>query len=189
VQQEDSNFGKEEFFIMLIEYNGKCPHIGENVFIAPNAMLIGDVTIEDGASIWFGVVLRADQGQIIIKAGANIQDNSVLHTNEVGPTYIGENVTIGHSVSMEGCRIERHAVIGMNTVVLEGATVGEGAMVAANSVVGINQQIPAGHLAAGAPAQVKKPLSGAAQKVVEESSLHYHELRNEYLRHGIGLKQ
>jgi carbonic anhydrase/acetyltransferase-like protein (isoleucine patch superfamily) len=173
---------------MLIEYNGKYPRIGENVFIAPNAMLIGDVTIEDGVSIWFGVVLRADQGQIIIKTGANVQDNSVLHTNEVGPTYVGENVTIGHSVSMEGCRIERNAVIGMNAVVLEGATVGEGAMVAANSVVGIGQQIPGGHLAAGAPAQVKKPLGGAAQKVVEEASVHYHELRDSYIRQGISLK-
>lgn len=174
---------------MILEYNGKRPQIGQNVFIAPNAVIIGDVIIEDGASIWFGVVLRADQNQIIIKAGANVQDNSVLHTNDAsGPTYVGENVTVGHSVSMEGCRIEAGAVIGMNAVVLEGAEIGAGAMVAAGAVVGINFQVPAGHLAAGVPAQVKKPISGAAAHSIEISAAHYHEFRDNYLQQGHGLK-
>lgn len=172
---------------MLIEYNGKQPQIGQNVFIAPNAMLIGDVILEEGVSIWFGAVLRADQNQIVVGAGSNVQDNAVLHTNEEnGPTIVGSNVNIGHAVTMEGCRIGDGAVIGMNTVILGGAEIGERAMVAAGAVVGVNFKVPAGHLAAGVPATVKKPLSGAAAEAVETSAAHYHKLRDSYLRQGIG---
>ncbi|HEX2910012.1 MAG TPA: gamma carbonic anhydrase family protein [Chloroflexia bacterium] len=175
---------------MLIEFNGKKPRIGQNVFIAPNATLIGDVVVEDGASIWFGAVLRADQNQIVVEAGANIQDNSVLHTNdEDGPTVVGANVTIGHNVTMEGCRIEANAVIGMNAVVLGGAVIGEGSMIGAGSVVGAYFNVPAGHLAVGIPAAVKKPLSGAALEAVQHSAEHYHHLRDTYLKHGVGIPE
>lgn len=173
--------------MLLIEYHGKRPQIGRNVFIAPNATLIGDVVIEDGVSIWFGAVLRADQNQILIQAGANIQDNSVLHTNdEDGPTVVGPDATIGHGVTMEACRIGRGAVVGMNSVVLGGAEIGEGAMLAAGSVAGAYFKLPPGHLAAGAPAVVKKPLSAASAKAVEHSGPEYHHLRDSYLELGIG---
>jgi carbonic anhydrase/acetyltransferase-like protein (isoleucine patch superfamily) len=172
---------------LIIEYKGKRPQIGRNVFIAPTATLIGDVIVEDGASIWFGAVLRADQNQLLVQAGANIQDNAVLHTNKSdGPTVIGPNATIGHCVTMEACRIGRGALIGMNAVVLGGAEVGEGALVAAGAVVGAYAKIPAGHLAAGAPALVKKPLSGASAHAVEEGPIEYHHLRDSYLAQGIG---
>jgi carbonic anhydrase/acetyltransferase-like protein (isoleucine patch superfamily) len=172
---------------LIIEYNGKRPMIGPNVFIAPNATLIGDVVIEEGASIWFGVVLRADQNRIIVRAGANIQDNSVLHTNEDnGPTEVGPDATVGHAVTMEGCRIGRSAVIGMNAVVLGGAEIGDRAMVAAGAVVGAYFKVPEGHLAAGIPASVKKPLSGAALEAVDTSAGHYHHLRDAYLKMGVG---
>lgn len=171
---------------MLIEYKGKRPQIGQNVFVAPNATLIGDVVLEEGVSIWFGVVLRADQNRILIQAGANVQDNCVLHTNDEGPTVVGPNVTIGHNVTMEGCQIGRGAVIGMNAVVLSGAEVGEGAMVAAGSVVSAQASIPAGHLAAGVPAAVKKPLSAASAEAVATSAREYHHLRDSYLAQGIG---
>ena len=97
-------------------------------------------------------------------------------------TQVGPDVTVGHSVTMEGCRIGRGAVIGMNAVVLGGAEVGERAMVAAGSVVGANFKVPEGHLAAGIPAVVKKPLSGAALEAVETSARHYHHLRDQYLK-------
>ncbi len=172
---------------MIIEFDGKRPQIGHNVFIAPNAALIGDVVVEDGASIWFGVVLRGDQNQIVIGAGANVQDNSVLHTNaEDGPTIVGANATLGHGVAMEACRIGQNSVIGMNAVILGGAEIGENAMVAAGAVVGGYFKVPAGHLAAGVPAVVKKPLSGAAAKAVETSAEEYHHLREKYLEKGIG---
>ncbi len=172
---------------MIIEYNGKRPQIGKNVFIAPNAMVIGDVVLEDGVSIWFGVVLRADQNQILVQAGANIQDNSVLHTNEEdGPTVVGANATIGHCVTLEGCRIGQGALIGMNAVVLGGAEVGEGAMVAAGAVVSANFKVPAGVLVVGTPAQIKKTISGASADAVASAALHYHLLRDTYLSQGVG---
>ncbi len=174
---------------MIIEYNGKRPQIAEGVFIAPTAVIIGDVIIEKGASIWFGTVIRGDSNQIIIGEGANVQDNTVVHSSELNPpTYIGPNVTIGHGVMMEGCRIERGALIGMNSVVLGDAVVGEGALVAAGSVVGVGAQIPAGYLAAGTPAVVKKPISGAAKQSIEYSAPEYHHLRDSYLKQGTGLK-
>ena len=176
---------------MIIEYEGKRPQIAEGVFIAPNAVLIGDVIIEKGASIWFGVVLRGDHNQIFIGEGANVQDNSVVHTNNINPpTYIGPNVTIGHGVVMEGCCIENNALIGMNAVVLGGAVVGAGALVAAGSVVGADAQIPAVYLAAGSPAVVKRPiLSGTpAAQAVERASHEYHEFRDKYLAQGLGQK-
>jgi carbonic anhydrase/acetyltransferase-like protein (isoleucine patch superfamily) len=173
---------------VIIEYNGKRPQIAEGVFIAPNAVIIGDVIIEKGASIWFGTVIRGDSNRIIICEGANVQDNSVVHSSELNPpTYIGPNVTIGHGVMMEGCRIERGALIGMNSVVLGDAVVGEEALVAAGSVVGVGAQIPARHLVAGAPAVVKKPLSGGALKSVEHSAPEYFHLRDQYLKQGAGL--
>lgn len=171
---------------MLIEYNGKRPRIAEGVFIAPNAVLIGDVVVEKGASIWFGVVLRGDNNQIIVGEGANIQDNAVLHTNDEDfPTTVGPNVTIGHSVTMEGCIVERGCVIGMGSTILGSAIIGEGAMVAANSLVPVGARIPAGHLAAGTPAQVKKELSGKSKESVETSAREYHHLRDRYLAQGI----
>jgi len=174
---------------MIIEYEGKCPQIAEGVFIAPTAVIIGDVIIEKGASIWFGVVLRGDHNQIIIGEGANVQDNSVVHTNDTDPpTYIGPNVTIGHGVSMEGCRIERNALIGMNCVVLGSAVVGEGSLVAAGSVVGAGMQIPAGHLAAGAPAAVKRPISGPSAHWIEVAAAEYHTFRDKYLAQNLGQK-
>jgi carbonic anhydrase/acetyltransferase-like protein (isoleucine patch superfamily) len=171
---------------LLIEYNGKKPQIGKNVFLAPNATLIGDVIIEDGASIWFGAVLRADENTIIIREGANVQDNCVLHTTTVDPpTTVGINATIGHAVKLEGCIIGTGAVIGMGSCVLNGAQVGEGALIAANSTVLNKQIIPPFHLAAGAPAVVKKELSGFSKNSVEHSAAEYHHLRDLYLAQGV----
>lgn len=173
---------------MIIEYEGKRPQIAEGVFIAPNAVIIGDVIIEKGASIWYGVVLRGDSNQIIVSEGANVQDNSVVHSSEENPpTYIGPNVTIGHGVMMEGCRIERGSLIGMNCVVLGDSVVGEGSLVAAGSVVGQGMQIPPGHLAAGAPAVVKRPLEGTkAARWLEYAPNEYFHLRDRYLAQGLG---
>jgi carbonic anhydrase/acetyltransferase-like protein (isoleucine patch superfamily) len=172
--------------MLLIEYNGKRPQIAENVFIAPNATLIGDVVVERGASIWFGVVLRADSNRIIIGEDSNIQDNVVMHTSDEDfPTTIGPNCTIGHCAVLEGCIIEKGAVIGMNATVLGSAIVGEGAMVAANSVVTGGARVPAHHLAAGAPAQVKKELGGKSKEQVEHNYEEYKHLRDSYKSQGI----
>lgn len=166
---------------MIIEYNGKKPKIGKDVYIAPTATVIGDVELGDGSSVWFGVVLRGDEGKILVGAGSNIQDNSVVHTTEEIPTVIKENVTIGHGALLEGCTIESGAVVGMGAIILHQAVVGEQAMVAAGGVVTPGTIIPARTLAAGSPAVVKKELSGGALASVERSAHHYHELSARYL--------
>src|SRR2546426_12534962 len=137
---------------MLVEFKGKRPQVAEGAFVAPTAVLIGDVTVEAGASIWYGVVLRGDQGPIIIRRGANVQDNCVCHVDGIHPTIVGEDVTVGHAAVLESCRIERRALIGMKAVVMNGAVIGEEALIAAGAVVGEGMEVPAHHLAAGVPA-------------------------------------
>jgi carbonic anhydrase/acetyltransferase-like protein (isoleucine patch superfamily) len=167
---------------MIIEYEGNRPQIGEGVFIAPTAVIIGKVEIGDGASIWYGVVLRGDEGRIIIGPGSNVQDNAVIHTTLDNPTILEENVTIGHGALLEGCRVEKGAVVGMGAIILQQAIIGEQAMIAAGSVVTPGTQIGPRTLAAGSPAVTKKELSGAALRSVEVSARVYHELSSSYLK-------
>src|SRR5437879_6407663 len=120
---------------MNLEWQGKTPVVDKSAFIAPNAVLIGDVTVEADASIWFGAVLRGDFGAIVIRRGANVQDNVVVHVDAEHPTVVEQNATIGHGAVLEACTVERGAVIGMNAVIMNGVVVGEEAMVAAGAVV------------------------------------------------------
>ena len=142
----------------LYEFEGKAPSVHPSAFVAPTASLVGDVTIEENASVWYGVVLRADFGRIVVRAGANVQDGSVLHTPEHLTCEIGEGATIGHSCMVHGATIGTEALIGNGAIVLDGASVGERTLVAAGSVV--TGDIPGGVLALGAPARVKGPLEG-----------------------------
>jgi len=165
---------------LIIEYNGYRPQIAADVFIAPNATIIGNVIIESKANIWFGAVLRGDENQIVIGPRASIQDNVVIHVNGRNKTLVGADVIIGHLVVLEGCRIEDGALIGMNATVLDGAVVGKRALVAAGSVVRENQEIPPDVLAAGIPAQVKGPMSEAARQRVLSASKVYQGLVDNY---------
>ena len=142
----------------LYEFEGKAPSVHPSAFVAPTASIIGDVTIEENASVWYGVVLRADFGPIVVRAGANVQDGSVLHTPEHLTCEIGEGATIGHSCMVHGATIGTEALIGNGAIVLDGATIGARTLVAAGSVV--TGDLPAGVLALGAPARVKGPLEG-----------------------------
>ncbi|WP_018085177.1 gamma carbonic anhydrase family protein [Desulfurispora thermophila] len=169
----------------LIPYGDKTPQIGANVFIAPTATLIGNVVVEEGASIWFGAVLRGDFGQIRVGRQSSIQDNVVVHVLPGGETLIGDNVTVAHGAVLHNCKIGDGAVIGMNAVVLDHAVVGEKAMLAAGSVVSTGGQIPPRHLAAGAPAVPKKEISGEALNWVEQSALAYTYLAKSYMDAGI----
>ena len=171
---------------MIIPYRGHTPKIAPTAFVAPTAVVIGNVTIEEGASIWYGVVLRGDVGEIVIRAGANVQDNSVVHCIEETPTLIGPNVTVGHMAFLEGCRVERGAVIGIQAVLLNHVVVGEEAMVAAGAVVPEGMTIPSRHLAAGVPAVVKKEISEASLTWVQVSAQDYHMLSRSYLAEGLG---
>jgi len=163
-----------------VEWQGKRPVVADDAFIAPNAVLVGDVTVEGGASVWFGAVLRGDFGAIIVRRRANVQDNVVVHVDSERPTVVGEGATIGHGAVLEACTVERGAVVGMNAVVMNGAVVGEEAMVAAGAIVPEGMQIPPRHLAAGVPATVKKELSGRSLEWVGMAGRDYEELAKTY---------
>lgn len=165
----------------IISFEGREPEISDGAYLAPTATLIGEVVVEDGASVWFGAVLRGDFNRIVVGAGTSVQDNAVIHTNEGLPTTIGSNVTVGHLSLLEGCTIEDSAFIGMGSIVLNRARVCGGAMLAAGSVVVEDAEIPSGVLAAGAPAKVKKELDGSAAKWVETAAGEYQSLRLKYM--------
>ena len=167
----------------IVELGGIAPTIGEDVFLAPTAVLVGDVRVGDRANIWFGTVLRGDVSHIEIGPGCSIQDTAVIHCASDLPTVIGTDVVVGHGAMLEGCVIEDGALIGMGAIVLQHATVGAGAMVAAGAVVAERQQIAPRALAAGVPARtIKKELSGASLAWTARAAAHYQELREEYLR-------
>jgi carbonic anhydrase/acetyltransferase-like protein (isoleucine patch superfamily) len=167
---------------MIIEYKGKAPKISAKAFIAPTAVIIGDVIIGDEASVWWGAVIRSDQNAnpIMVGARTSIQDNCVLHSGEA-PTIIEEDCTIGHGAIMEGPLIRRGAIIGMNVTLLENTEIGEEALIAAGSVVVPHTKIPPRVLAAGSPAKVKKEISGAALNWIRMGSETYIGLCRSYL--------
>lgn len=141
---------------MIIPYKGKQPVIGKNVFIAPNAVIIGDVVIGDEASIWFGAVVRADMDRITIGARTNVQDNCTLHVDSGAPLTVGADVTIGHNAVVHGCTIEDQVLIGISAVILNKATVRKGSVVGAGAVISEAMAVGPFELAAGVPAKIKK---------------------------------
>jgi carbonic anhydrase/acetyltransferase-like protein (isoleucine patch superfamily) len=165
---------------MILAYEGRVPRIASTAFVAPTATVIGDVTIGDEASVWFGAVLRGDVGRIEVGARANVQDNAVLHTTDRIPTVVEEGVTIGHGAVLEGCTVRRGALIGMNAVILHEADVGEDALVAAGSVVTDGTRIPPKTVAAGAPCRVVKALSGASAEWIARAAPAYVGLSRRY---------
>ena len=160
---------------MEFELRGKRPNVHPDAYIAPTAVLIGDVEVAAGASVWFGAVLRADEAQIKIGEGSNIQDNVVIHCATNLPTLIESNATIGHSALLEGCVVEEGALVGMGATMLQRSRLGAGSMLAAGSVLQEGTVIPPGHLAAGVPAKLKKPLSGSSDKWVGTAAKHYQD--------------
>lgn len=169
----------------ILAFKGKTPRIGEGAFIAPTAVLIGDVEIGAGSSVWFGAVLRGDEAAIRVGAESSVQDNVVIHVYKDHPTVIEDRVTIGHGAILESCHIGRGALIGMNAVVLNRSKVGENVVIAAGSVVLEDQEIPPATLAAGAPAKVKKELAGSAKRWSEVSADAYVRLTREYREEGL----
>jgi carbonic anhydrase/acetyltransferase-like protein (isoleucine patch superfamily) len=167
---------------MIIEYKGHRPNISPKAFIAPTAVLIGDVTVREDSSIWFGAVLRSDQNEnpIVVGARTSVQDNCVIHSGEAA-TILEDDVTIGHGAIMEGCMIRRGAIIGMNVTVLENTEIGEESLIAAGSVVVPRTKIPPRVLAAGSPAKVKKEISGEALNWIKMGSSTYVNLCRSYL--------
>lgn len=172
----------------ILSLDGVTPRIHPSAFIAPTAVVIGDVEIGPESSVWFGAVLRGDHPDFGIRIGAraSIQDNCVLHVSARGATIIGDEATIGHGAVFESCEIGRRALIGMNSVILHGAIIGDGSLVAALSVVPEGMIVPDGVLVAGSPARVRKQLGGESAAWVGQSAEHYVELAARYLAQGIG---
>jgi carbonic anhydrase/acetyltransferase-like protein (isoleucine patch superfamily) len=168
----------------LIELDGVRPTIGEDVFLAPTAVLVGNVHVGDRSSVWFGAVLRGDLSRIEIGERCSIQDTAVIHCAIDLPTIIGDRVTVGHGALLEGCTIEDGAVIGMGASVLQHARVGERTMIAAGGVVPERMQVAPGVLAAGVPVTERKALSGSAARWSEMAVEDYQELRRRYLAAG-----
>jgi carbonic anhydrase/acetyltransferase-like protein (isoleucine patch superfamily) len=165
----------------IVELDGVRPTIGADVWLAPTAVLIGDVHVGDRASIWFGAVLRGDASRITVGAGTSVQDNSVIHCAHELPTVIGEDVIVGHGALLEGCVVEDGAVIGMGAIVLQRAKVGARSVLAAGAVLSERREVGPGMLAAGVPAAEKKPLSGSAQRWTETAAKEYQRYRARYL--------
>jgi carbonic anhydrase/acetyltransferase-like protein (isoleucine patch superfamily) len=160
----------------LFSFEGVSPTVHPEAWIAPTATLVGDVTVEKGASIWYGVVIRADLGRIIIREGANIQDNSVIHVGGGGVCDVGRNVTVGHQCLVHDCIVGEQALIGNGAIVLDGAMVGERSLVAAGATVTPGSVIPPESVAIGSPAKKIVPLEGNARLFVEHNAAVYHDL-------------
>src|SRR5438132_14048721 len=154
---------------MEFELRGRRPKVHPDAYIAPTAVLIGDVEIEAGASVWFGAVLRGDEATIRVGHGANIQDNAVIHCAESLPTIVERNATVGHSAQLEGCVVGEGALVGMGSTMLQRSRLGAGSMLAAGAVLQEGAHIPPGQMAAGGPAVAKKPLAGSSSKWVSST--------------------
>ncbi|HEY6276492.1 MAG TPA: gamma carbonic anhydrase family protein [Streptosporangiaceae bacterium] len=169
----------------LFEFEGRAPAVSPAAWIAPTATLVGDVQVEAEASIWYGAVLRADFGRIIVRRGANVQDGSVLHGGADPVTEVGEGATVGHLCVVHGAVIGFEALIGNGATVLDGAVVGRHALVAAGCTVPPGMTVPDGMLAAGVPARIVREVSGGAKQWVESNPGIYRELAR---RHAAGAR-
>jgi len=158
---------------MIYELDGIRPQIDPTAWVAPTAVLIGNVIVEAGANIWFGAVLRGDNEAITVGAGSNVQENAVLHTDMGFPLTIGANCTIGHKAMLHGCTIEAGSLIGMGATLLNGAMIGAGSLVGACALVTEGKEIAPGSLVMGAPAKVVRELDAAAQARLLKSAEGY----------------
>ncbi len=172
---------------LILPFRGKIPQIAPDAFIAPNAVLIGDVRVGARASVWFGAVLRGDdpENPIIIGEEANVQDGAVVHVGNWGPTIVGPRVTVGHGAVFESCEIGEGTLVGMNAVILQEAIVGRECLLAAGTVVLEGARIPDRSVVAGVPGKVRKTLEGSAAEWVTRSARHYTALSREYLAEGV----
>lgn len=159
----------------IFEFDGKQPQIDSSAYVAPTAVVIGDVRIGPEASIWWGAILRGDESYIEVGEGSNVQDGAMLHCTYQYPTVIGRHATVAHLCFLEGCVIEDGALVGNGAVVLNRARVCAGGMLAAGSVLAEGSEVPAGWLAAGVPAVVKKELSGSSAVWIGSPAPHYRE--------------
>ena len=168
---------------VILTYEGAAPRIDPTAFIAPGAVLVGDVIVGPEASIWYGCVLRGDVASITIGARANVQDGTIVHVSRKnGPTVIGEGAMIGHRAVIHACTLEPGAFVGMSATVMDKAVVEGGAMVAAGALITPRKRVPAGELWAGAPAKLLRALSDEEAAYIPDSVAHYVRLGQAHRR-------
>ena len=165
---------------MIIEYKGKKPKIAEDVFVAENAVILGDVEIGAGSSVWYGAVIRADNDRIVIGKNSNVQDNCTLHCDEGDPITIGDNVTIGHNAVVHGCTLDDNVLVGMNSTILNGAHIRSHSLIGAGAMVKGNSDFPEGSMIVGAPAILKSPVKQATIDLIADSAQEYVDLSKEF---------
>lgn len=165
----------------MLPFEGRAPRLEAGVWVAPGAVVVGDVTLGRDVSIWYGCILRGDVNAIRIGARSNVQDGAVLHvTRDRFDTEIGDEVTIGHRAVVHGCRVGDGALIGIGAIVLDGAVIGEGALVGAGAVVTPGKVIPPRSLVVGTPARVVRTLDESESRRQRERALHYVELAHSH---------
>lgn len=159
---------------MIDAFLGCSPALGDGVYVSDTAAVVGDVTLGDGASVWFGASLRGDVHWIWVGAGSNVQDNATVHVSRgTHPCWIGEGVTVGHNAVVHGCTIEDDVLVGMGAVVLDGAVIGVGSLVGAGALVTGGTVVPPQSLVIGSPARVVRTLTDAEVERNRANAAHY----------------
>ena len=167
---------------MIRPYKGIWPKLGERVFVDVSAQVIGDVELGDHASVWMNAVVRGDVHQIRIGPYTNIQDNCVVHVfKDQHPTILADHVTVGHSVTLHGCRIDSWCLIGMGATILNDAHVGEESIIAAGTLVPEGMKIPPRSLVMGLPAKVRRPITDEEKEGLRRYADHYVQYKDDYL--------
>lgn len=171
---------------MLLPFGGKVPRDEGAVFVAPNATVLGDVVLGPGSSVWYGAILRGDDGTLTLGENTNVQDNAVLHCDPGGAVTLGKNVTVGHCALVHGCTVGDGSLIGMHATLLNHCVVGKNCIIGAGALVPEGMVIPDGSVAVGVPARVIKPVTEAqieanlrnAEHYVEHGKVHARALKN-----------
>jgi carbonic anhydrase/acetyltransferase-like protein (isoleucine patch superfamily) len=176
----------EQVLQRLDQFLGASPLIAGDVYVAPNATLLGKVSIGSGSSVWFQSVIRADINEIRIGSETNIQDGSILHVADRFGLTIGNQVSCGHRVILHACTIHDRVLVGMNAVVMDGAEVGEGSIIGAGALLTKGIRIPPGSLVLGSPAKIVRRLNASEQKGIEELAAKYVSVGKYYLGKNLG---
>ena len=171
---------------MLQKFKDQYPQVEKAAFVAENATLIGDVVLEEDATVWFGAVLRGDAGTIKIGKGSNIQDNCTLHCDENSPLTVGANVTVGHNVILHGCMVADNCLIGMGAIIMNDAVIGENSIVGAGALITEGKVYPPNSVILGSPAKLKGETDEKAIDMIRNAAEHYVHHGKEYQRNSLG---
>ncbi|MEV4334031.1 gamma carbonic anhydrase family protein [Streptomyces sp. NPDC049597] len=165
---------------LIAGVGGKEPNVDPDAFTAPTSVVMGEVTLAAGASVWYQSVLRGDGGPIVIGAQSNIQDNCTVHVDPGFPVTVGERVSVGHNAVLHGCTVEDDVLVGMGATVLNGAHIGAGSLVAAQALVPQGMRVPPGSLVAGVPAKVRRELTDEEREGIKLNAAVYVDLAKEH---------